>query len=293
MNKSIVLIAVLCCLNWSSVQAGGPWPQPKGKGFFKLSEWWMVFNKHYTDSGLIDPNLTTGIFSTTFYGEYGVTDRWTVIAYVPFFVRNFTNSQVSAVTNEVLIAGEAVNGFGDLELAAKYGLTKSGSRVPVAASLYLGIPTGIPVAGTLNNLQTGDGEFNQMLRVDAGTGFKLGEKVNSYASAYVGFNHRTKGFSEEFRFGAELGFGFLNQRLWVNGKLQGIESLKNGATAATANTTTSIFANNAEFVAYSIELAAYVTKNVGISASYAGAIRGEIIAAAPTYSVGIFYDMNK
>ncbi|MFT6938366.1 MAG: hypothetical protein ACJA1N_002673, partial [Saprospiraceae bacterium] len=67
---------------------------------------------------------------------------------------------------------------------------------------------------------------------------------------------------------------------------------KNGETAATI-TSTSVFANNTEYTSFSLEAAYYVSKRVGFSASFAGAFRGEIIAAAPTYSVGIFYDLAK
>ena len=78
----------------------------------------------------------------------------------------------------------------------------------------------------------------------------------------------------------------------IAGKLIGIESLKNGATAETM-TSTSIFANNTEFTSYSFEVNYYVLKKWGISANYASAFRGEIIAAAPAYSVGIFLDTSR
>ena len=58
MKKTISFIIILIsCSHF--LTAGGPWPQPKGKGYFKLSEWWIIFDQHYTDQGLIDPNVTT------------------------------------------------------------------------------------------------------------------------------------------------------------------------------------------------------------------------------------------
>lgn len=278
----------------SSAKAGGPWPQKKGKAYIKISEWWIVFKQHYTGTGGLDPNVTTGIFNTTFYGEYGFTDRLTGIAYAPLLSRTYTNNLRSSTTNEILVKGEALNSIGDLDLALKYGLTKPGAKVPVSATLLLGIPTGRTGAGELGNLQTGDGEFNQMIQVDAGTSFQLGKKkkVNSYVSGYVGFNHRTNEFSEEFRYGFEYGVGLANNKLWLAGKLNAIESFKNGATAENT-TSTSIFANNSEYISYSLEAAYYVTKKVGVSVGYASAFRGEIIAAAPTYSVGVFFDLSK
>ncbi len=288
--KNTITSLLIVFVAYGSALAGGPWPQLKGNGYFKLSEWWTVFDQHYTDQGLIDPNLTTGIYNTSLYAEYGITNRFTTIVNFPFLSRNYVNNLRSGTTGDIIVAGDAINTIGDIDLGLKLGLTKPGASVPVALTLFLGVPTGTDIAGAEGNLQTGDGEFNQMLQLDAGKGFNLG-KTSAYLSAYTAFNHRTKGFSEEFRYGLEFGLGLLSEKLWTTAKLNVVESLKNGDTAENT-TNTSIFANNSEFSSIELGLNYYVSSNFGISASVAGAIRGEIIAAAPSYSVGIFYDMK-
>ena len=289
MRKNYILLFFILSTGFN-VFAGGPWTPAKGTGYFKLSEWWIVYDEHFTDTGLRDPNVTTGIFSTYFYAEYGLTNRLTGLFNGPIFTRNYMNNLISRTTNELIAEGEAINSIGDIDLGLKYALVKPGKGLPISASLILGLPTGKSIGGKAGNLQTGDGEFNQMIQIDAGGGYTIGS-INSYLSTYVGFNNRTEGFSEEFRYGIETGFGFMNQKLWTTLRLTGIESLKNGDTAATTNNT-SIFANNTEFTSYTIEANYYVTKKVGISASFAGAFRGEIIAAAPSYSFGIFLDLK-
>lgn len=270
--------------------AGGGWPQKKGEGFLKIGQWWVIADQHYTDQGLIDPNLTQGIFNTSFYGEYGLTDRLTAIAYVPFFSRAFSNNLVSGTTNEVLIPGEAINGFGDTDLGFQYGLYRKGS-VSISARLMLGLPLGNAGGGSAGILQTGDGEFNQLLQVDAGTGFKVAGH-NAYANAYVGFNNRTQGFSDEIRYGLEGGVSFLkNDRLLLILRLYGIESLQNGTLSGESNST-SIFANNSEHLTFSPEVAYQWNDKWGVSASYAQALRGRIIFANPAYSVGVFFKLK-
>lgn len=291
MKKITYILLAIVCIH-PITNAGGPWTQNKGVGYFKLSEWWINFDKHYTDTGLLDPNVTTGIYTTAFYGEYGISNRFTLQSYIPFLTRNLMNNLVSKTTNEILVQGEAINAFGDVDVTLKYSLTRPGSKVPISASITLGLPTGKSVAGTLQNLQTGDGEFNQILQLDAGSGYKINDKINGYWSSFLGINNRSKGFSEELRYGIETGVSLFKQQLWIIGRVNGIESFKNGATAASI-TSTSIFANNTEFTSYSIEAAYYVSKRIGISANIASAFRGEIIAAAPSYSVGVFYDMSK
>jgi hypothetical protein len=162
----------------------------------------------------------------------------------------------------------------------------------MALSVVFGLPLGKSVAGTGMNLQTGDGEFNQIVQFDIGKGFRAFKSRQAYYALYGGFNNRSKGFSEEIRFGAEFGMEFFNQKLWVIARVGGVESLKNGATAETV-TSTSIFANNSEYVSYSVELNQYVTKKLGLSVGYTSAVRGEIIAAAPSFSVGVFLDLSK
>lgn len=291
MKISIVLI-ISIILTSAAANAGGGWTQKKGEGFYKLSEWWVVFDQHFTDVGLIDPNLTSGVFNTNLYVEHGFNDRFTGLLNARLMSRNYMNNLVSSVTNEIIVEGDEVNSLGDINLGLKYGVTTSDKRIAVAASLLLGIPTGKDVAGKMSNLQTGDGEFNQILRFDAGTGLYSSDKLSTYANIYAGFNNRTEGFSDEYHYGAEIGLGVLDKRLWIAAKLNIVESLKNGNDASSAMST-SIFANNTEYASVAFELSGYVTKRIGLSAATAGAFHGELIAAAPSYAVGIFYDTSR
>lgn len=294
--KNIILLAFFL-FNFSMIATAGPWPQPKGKGYFKLSEWWVVFDKHYTDQGRTDPNVTTGIFNTTLYGEFGFHDRVTGLVNATLIGRTFVNDVVSGTNGNIIIPGNDATSLGDIDLGVKYAITKPGSKIPVAATLVLGIPSGNdfienPESSLTGILQTGDGEFNQMLEVSAGYGFSLLKGVGSYVSAYTAYNNRTKGFSNEFRWGAELGASILNNKIWLIGRVNSLSSLNDGEDRQ-ENPNTSIFANNTEFFSYGVEIAAYITKKIGVSATYATASSGKLIAASPSYSVGIFYDMNR
>lgn len=281
------LIALFLVVAFSStVFAGGGWPQPKGHGYFKLFQWWIVADQHFTSTGKIDPNVTNGIFNTGVYGEYGFTDRITGIAYVPFFSRAYFNNTVSGTTGEIIEPGESINSFGDSNLGIKYGLIVN-KPIAVSATLTFGLPLGNSAGGKTGRLQTGDGEFNQLLQLDAGAGFKLG-KLNAYANIYAGVNNRSNGFSDEFHFGIETGTTFFKDKLTAIVRLYGIKSFKNGNLNEQINST-SIFANNSEHLSFSPELAYNINKKWGVSATVAGAFYGRIISANPTYSVGVFF----
>lgn len=281
-----ILLALF--LSFASTLFAGPWPQGKGNGYFKLYEFWLQFNEHYTSSGELDPNATLGLYNTALYAEYGLSDRFTGIINLPFYSRNVVNAQISATRGDVLIPGEAISGLGDTDIGLRYAITKPGAMFPIAATLTLGLPLGEDAGGELNNLQTGDGEFNQLLEFSAGR--SIGN--SAYATASIGVNNRTNGFSDEFRFGLEAGVAVANRKVWFIGRLTGSESFQNGETAATFSST-SIFSNNAEYLSLGGEVNIYVTKKLGISAGAATALSGRIIAAAPAYSAGVFLDLGK
>lgn len=284
----IILMTFLLVSNFAF--GGGGWTGKKGEGYYKFSQWWIISDQHFTDAGLIDPNVTSGIFNTSFYGEYAITDRFTTVAYVPFFSRATMNNQISETSGNIITEGDAINSFGDTDLGLKYGILKN-KKVALAATVTFGLPLGNSSGGREGNLQTGDGEFNQILRFDAGMPLSIG-KIPAYANIYSGFNNRSNGFSDEYRYGAEFGMGFKNKKLWLITRVFGVESLRNGTLGTDINST-SVFANNSEFTSYSLEAAYYINDKLGVSASFASAFRGEIIFASPSYSVGIFLDIKK
>ncbi|MBX2872283.1 MAG: hypothetical protein KTR30_09285 [Saprospiraceae bacterium] len=283
--KRNILFLVAGLLFSIQLQAGGPWPTPKNGGFFKLSQWWVVADKHYTDTGLTDPNITSAIYNTSLYAEYGLTDRLTGILYFPLFSRALFNNEISGTTGELVTQGEAINSIGDTDIGLKYGIIVN-KPVVLSASLYLGLPLGIDSGGSTGTLQTGDGEFNQLLQIDIGTSFGVGG-INFYSSAYGGFNNRTNGFSDEIRYGIEGGATLPKTGITAILRLYGIKSLKNGDSTEMPNST-SIFANNSEHFTISPEIAYQFNDKWGVSATYAQALSGRIIFANPSYSFGVF-----
>lgn len=78
MKKNILLFSLLIAFT-----AHGQWTQEKGKGYYKIGIWWLEADEHYTNTGLVDPNATRGLFITSFFGRYGLNDKITLIGYIP------------------------------------------------------------------------------------------------------------------------------------------------------------------------------------------------------------------
>ncbi|PQJ76026.1 hypothetical protein BTO13_12680 [Polaribacter gangjinensis] len=269
-------------------QSFSQWTNGKGKAYYKLAAWSLVADQHYTNTGEIDPNATRGNFTLSLYGEYGLTNKLDIITYIPFFTRIYQNAQVSGITGNVLQPGESLNAFGDLDIGLRHLVFKK-KNLSVSTTLKFGLPTGKDAGGSDGSYQTGDGEFNQLLTLDAGISYQLFQKP-SYAKAFIGFNNRTQGFSDELQFGFESGIKLFD-KLWILGRLHSVNSLQNGTLTA-QNSQGSIFANNIEYVAIGGETAYYITKKLGVTLNYTSALSGRIIYANPSINGGIFLDLK-
>lgn len=271
---------LLSAMFFNHVFAQG-WAQRPGEGYFKIGHYAVSSGSFYGPGGTKTGIRTTGIYSTGIYAEYGLANRFTAIANVPFFVRNTLNKIEYRPSGRV-DAADISNTFGDTDIGLKYGLIAD-KPVVVSTTLLLGLPTGNTSGGRTKILQSGDGEFNQMLRTDISTSV-----YSFYFSLYGAFNNRTRSFSDEVRYGFDLGYQFkkLNAALHLNA----IKSLKNGGTATVSN---GIFSNNLEYISPSLELSYLLKGNLGVSVSGSMVLSGSNVLDAPGFGGGIYYLLKK
>lgn len=280
MKIKILLLGLAISIS-CSLFAGG-WTKGEGKGYFKLNQTIINGDQFYSGDGSLQDIITSGVYITSLYGELGISKNVDVVAYVPFFNR-LTINDVQFSDGEFQ-AGDSFNGFGDVDLGVKFGL-KQGKSFVISTSLMLGIPLGETSGGNSELLQSGDGEFNQLVRFDFGYGFKK----PVYTNIGIAFNNRTKGFSEEFRYEFEL--GYKHKEKWLLAfKLLGTESFNNGDPKGSGGN--GIFSNNLEFLTLGPEFSYYFGGNWGLSAAYRAVTSGQFIIAAPTYELGVFLDLE-
>lgn len=276
-RKYIYITALILIVNLQAF-AGGGWPQPKRGGYFKLGQNLILAPSFYGPTGDIVDITTIGLYTTSIYGEYGFTDRLTGLVYFPFFVRSTLN-EIQFRQSGNTIPGDDFSSIGDTEIGLKYGLITN-KPVVVSASLIFGIPSGQTAGGESRILQTGDGEFNQMIRLDASHSFY---PKPFYVSAFGAFNNRTNNFSDEVRFGLEVG-ATLGKFIPIF-KLNSVQSLNNGGATVVQN---GVFSNNTEYLSPSIELNYQLREKFGITVSGAFALSGQNILAAPNWGVGAY-----
>lgn len=290
--KTNYLIISLALIFSSAIYAGGGWTKEKGKSYIKVSGWWVESKGFFSGNGTeSQSSVSNGLFNVNVYAEYGISNKLTAIGYIPFFTRSYQNKEIDQNGNtNVALPGGDLNTFGDSEIGIKYSLYKKG-RLAIATSLTLGIPLGNDGSDQELALATGDGEFNQLLKVDLGISLIEESNLSLYGNIYVGYNNRTEGFSDEIRLGTELGLGLASKKLWLISKLDMIESTENGDRNFD-NAGGSVFANNAEVVNLSFEASYYLSKKIGLSIATAIPLSGTFVYSESAYSGGVFFDLK-
>lgn len=218
---------------------------------------------------------TNSYYSTIVSGEYRVNGRLVVGGSFPVFVRVTVNG-VRYNQTGATEPGGALNSMGDAEVGVSYSWMRN-KKLDVRSFLYTGLPTG--KKGDISrpdNLQTGDGEFNQHVGLD------VRYKVPRLALAgHVGFNNRSEHYSNEIRYGFDISF----VRSYWHAKLKfySIESLFNDVAPTSPN---GLFSNHRELIQPGLEVM-YTIGSAGFFGTLDMPVAGRNTLNAPLLSLGV------
>ena len=281
--KFFQILALVFVVQEVSGQSG--WTKSKGEGFFQTS--FSTFNSkdYFTLEG---EKLVTNRFhqqSIVFYGEYGVTDKFTIITNLP--LQNFNGFETT----------ETVSGLGDLRVEFKHALLKK--YFPLAISVAPEIPIGRAnnfANSTVNdfdriNLPSGDGEFNVWTTL--ATSFALGD-FPFYGSLFGSYNYRTQydgiSFSDQIAVGVELGYKIADM-VWFNVRMNGLTSIDEITEVADF-----VRGDGTEYTSYSLGLSAPVYKDFHLSLTYRNfndlLFQRKNIYSAGVFGIGVFYNLK-
>lgn len=199
-------LALLACLLGAALAPGTgeaqAWIREPGTGYVNLSYRYLPANQFFGADGRIVDSADFEQHSVGFYGEVGIVERWLMLTVESeLFRRN------------VLIDQGAVNGIGDTRVSLWTGLLEAPFRLSFGATL--GIPTGDSRPNADGGdalaqeiaavLPTGDGETDLTLQFAAGHGVRFGTALDFFAQGLVGYAIRTRGFTDQIVFRAEVG----------------------------------------------------------------------------------------
>lgn len=274
------LILSLAIFAQGALLAGGGWTQPKGKGFFLVSQRVISGTNYYNSEGVIVASPSLSTFTSNIYGEYGITNRLTGVFYSPILTSVSRGEGIDA-TGKLFIEDQAA-GLGDIDLGLQYQLLKGTWNL--SASVVFGLPTGNHFAGTTGTLRLGDNEFNQLVKADLSRSFNH----NLFGTIFAGFNNRTNGFSDEIHYGGE--FGYSKNKLTAILKIYGRKSLFNEFRKD--EYIPGIYSDNLEYFSFSPQVLYDITDHIGVlaEAGFAGMSRN--IIASPSWTIGVYFNLK-
>lgn len=277
-----VSLLIVCLAGYVSAANAGPWTRKQGHGFVQLGFSTLGYNKIYDDGGDKQPVFGDARDNVVqLFAEYGLLDDLTLTAAVPFKFLSFTPTHSLLAP---LQSKATNNGIGDIDLAVRYKLFDEAGYV-FANAIQFGVPAGD--SKDPNGLWIGDGEFNVMLRVAVGKSFYPDDY---YISGDLGYNFRGRGFSNEFLYNVEFGYGFFDATLYLIVLVSGKESTSSVPTATITPALLGFSTNNQEYTAFIPKVVYRIAKGWGVAASFATASHGRNIGGGFVFAAGVFYD---
>lgn len=271
MNRFIsVMLMTAALICYSNLAHAGGWTQPKGKGYFKLSQQIVRAESLFLATGSKTEIPKVSGNTTSLYGEFGLLDRVTLVGYMPFY----SNFSVDAE------GFDSTSGVGDWDVGFRIGILTGGPTV-VSLQALAGLPLGDSGQGVI--LWTGDGEFNQHFSLQVGHSLY---PVPGYLKGEIGYNNRqgdedpSDDYSDELRYSLEVGYT-VAERLGISVWLRGIEVLGRADDEFRSR-------YEIEYLSFGPQVDFYITPNAGITASMSRFTRAHSMLDAPTWEFGVF-----
>ena len=276
MLKKILTLLIL----FSTIIYGDGWTKKAGSGYYAVDIRSLNASKYHNSNG--DNIEINNVMDLAFnlYSEYGLTDDLTLKLNFPFYKILTYDSPESGANDNIDLDND---GIGDLDLGIRYKITKIGATV-FAVGLNLGIPiSSDDVYGQENKFALSDGEFNQIISLEAGHSLY---PLPAYISGSIKFNNRNEGYSDQIYAGVESGYK-VQKDLLLNLRFNYLKSLKNGSKEVFENVIP-IQANDQEYLAVRFGAFYNFYKNYGIAATADLGLAAKNVLSAPVFSIGFY-----
>ena len=260
------------------------WNQKKGEGYFQLGERYLSSPRLFFEKERVVTNENLTSLTTEIYGEYGLSDKLMLIAYVPVISNRIDiDESMRVIPNEIDVDNEnSLFGLGEIQFGGAYSLVDKNSFVMNVYGL-LSFPT--MSKETYFGLRTSDEEASQQVKVGIG----YGGFYPIYTNASLGFHNRNKNYSDAFIYSYAVGVRFFKDFI-ISIKVFGQHSIENGSSSAKNDLV--LYANNAEYIAYGPELIYEYKEQIGVFASFMAGTSARNVQGAPTTNFGLYYKLK-
>jgi len=279
----VVLAATLT----PAVCHAGAWTLKQGEFYQKLSYYYYNTDENFGSHGGEEWTKDEYRFSShevTWYGEFGATDRITLIATVPH--KNMHWEKNRRQDDKTLLYSDH-DTLGDLEFGARYGFLTGAT----ALSAQFLVKSEV-LYDTDEEIMPGYNQTDYELRLLAGRSLW----PYGYVNLEAGYRWRTGDPADEIRYLAEYGIDWW--RLYAQAKLSGILSAGNGDIPEAFDLTGTYKFNPSLGVEYDLgtmELILGTKLGMGFSVEgfYRGDLYGENIAKGETWGISLVHFWGK
>jgi hypothetical protein len=256
----------------------GPWTQEKGKFYTQFS--FSTIPSYDTLFGDPELEIDGKISDNTlqFYGEYGVSDKTTLIVNLPLKLISF-DQNVICITTPCNPIEHNKTTLGNIEIGLKHNFYKKDWLLSGQFSIEANTGT----FNTNSGIRTGYDAFTFTPLFLAGKSFG-----KSYLQTFIGSKIRTNNYSSNFKFGGEYGSKIF-KNIWLVGFLDIEKSFKNGDIVLPAsNLVTGLYVNDQEYGVVGVKAIGEFSDNFGMTASLPAAFFGNNVAKQVALSFGIY-----
>jgi hypothetical protein len=277
--KNSIRILFLCI--GVSAFSQSPWTKEKGKFYSQLS--FTTIPNYNTLFGDPDYEIPGEISDNTIqlYGEYGLSDKTTLIVNLPFkliSINNFVNPFIDC-------AGDCSQDFnktalGNLEIGIKHNFYKKDWILSGQFSIEAN--TGVYDANS--GIRTGYDAYTFTPLFLAGRSYG-----KTYFQSFIGANIRTNDYSSNFKIGGEVGRK-INKHIWLIGFVDIVKSFKNGnIVLPVENAFTGLYVNDQDYGAFGFKGIGEITDKFGVTAGLGGAFFGNNVPKQVALNFGVYH----
>ncbi len=300
--KRFLTLIFLSLMIVQSAHAGGPWPRAKNSGYAQLGFTYVGYSRFFNHEGKVtELRRPVTDFTTQLYLDYGLTDKLTLTANLPFKYVSSADRISSADSSYFQDTVQAGNLFGlsNVMLGLKYNIIQK--RILFSAGLN--VEANVAKYDSLTTLRTGPSAWVFHPYVSVGTTFVQGKL---YTLLDAGYRIRLNNYSHEADFNFELGYSW-NHKTYFILNVAGRFSMQNGSydnnvtpgvdpsdsTSVSLHPNgrdlhTSLYPNNQQYLGYGLKFIQKIKKVHINAAVYFG--MGRMVAAAPSYNLGVAYE---
>ena len=238
-------------------------------------------HRTYNNGSVLQLPFSVQDYTYSAYAEYGLSKKLTLIANFPYkAVKTYGKLHLGAPMNVVVERG-ALNAFGNIGLSVSYGLRQNKPFV-MSVQLQYDLPTATFTSST--GLRTGYDTYGLAPYINLGFSGK-----HVFSSLKLGFNFRGNDYSDQLINRVEIGT-LLKEQLYLIIGHEVLLSTGNGEYDDGSSAQTGLYANNTEYLAYSLKFGHKIRPQLISWLYLSGGYRGNAVLRSPAVGISISYN---